>query len=211
MPGRMLRSAVRHKVWMVGCALVLASVIAGGIAWTSGRTNDATSSKAALSTVSAQGTEVRLPPKDVRTKRLHGSHVTDVTLLGTVGGRNLYRVEGSVHPCYGAGDAGASWPLGVISCRIAPPYFPSPEMPLFDFSTVGMDRGDAAMHYIRVEGVAAGGVASVEVLDRSGSTVERLPVRANVYGAESLPSATGVRLVARDASGDVVGGAPLSP
>jgi hypothetical protein len=195
---------------MLGGALVLATV-AGGIAWTSGPTNEATSSKADFSTVSAQGIEVSLPPKDVRTKRLRGSHMTDLTLLGTVGGRNLYRVGGPEHPCYGAGDAGASWPLGVISCRIAPPYFPSPEMPLFDFSTVGMDRGDAEIHYIRVEGVAADGVASVAVLDRSGATVERLPVRANVYGAESLPTATGVRLVALDASGNVVGGAPLTP
>jgi hypothetical protein len=49
-------------------------------------------------------------------------------------------------------------------------------------------------------------VASVGVLDRNGATVERLPVRANIYGAESLPTATGVRLVALDASGNVVGG-----
>lgn len=207
----MLRCAVRHKLWMLGGALVVATVVAGGIAWTFGRTNDATRSKASFSTVSAQGTEVRLPPKDVRTKRLRGSRITELTLLGTVGGRSLYRVGGSEHPCYGAGDTGASWPLGVISCRIAPPYFPSPELPLFDFSTVGMDRGDAEMHYIRVEGVAADGVASVDVLDRSGATVERLPVRANVYGAESLPTATAMRLVALDASDNVVGGAPLTP
>jgi hypothetical protein len=80
-------------------------------------------------------------------------------------------------------------------------------MPLFDFSTVGMDRGDAAMHYIRVEGVAADGVASVGVLDQNGETLERLPVQGNVYGADSLPTRTGVRLVALDASGNVLGGA----
>jgi hypothetical protein len=131
----------------------------------------------------------------------------DLTLLGTIGGRNIYRVGHSAHPCFGAGDVGARWPLGVISCRDAAPYFPSREMPLFDFSMVGMDRGDAEMHYIRVAGVAADGVGSVGLLDRNGETVERLPVHSNVYGAESLPTRTGVRLVALDASGNVLGDA----
>lgn len=102
-------------------------------------------------------------------------------------------------------------PLGVIVCRKAAPYFPSREMPLFDFSMVGMDRVDAEMHYIRVEGVAADGVASVGLLDRNGATVERLPASGNIYGAESLPTRTGVRLVALDASGNVVGDAFPSP
>jgi hypothetical protein len=72
-----------------------------------------------------------------------------------------------------------------------------------------MDRGHAAMHYIRVEGVAADGVASVGLLERDGAMVERLPVRGNVYGAESLPTRAGVRLVALDASGDILGDALL--
>ena len=80
-------------------------------------------------------------------------------------------------------------------------------MPLFDFSVVGMDRSDAEMHFIRVEGVAAEGVASVGLLDHNGETVDRLSVHGNVYGAESLPTRTGVRLVALDASGNVLGDA----
>lgn len=196
---------------MAGLGFVVAAVVAGGIAWTFGSANDATKPRPALSTVSAQGTKVALPPNDIRAKRLRGSGITDLTLLGTVGGRSLYRVGDSAHPCFGAGDAGAAWPLGVIFCRIAPPYFPSREMPLFDFSTVGMDRGEAEMHYIRVEGVAADGVASVGLLDHNGATVERLPVRGNVYGAESLPMRTGVQLVALDARGNVLGDASPSP
>jgi hypothetical protein len=207
----MLSAAVTRKVWMPGLGLVVAAVVAGGIAWTFASASDATKPSPALSTVSAQGTKVALPPNDIRTKRLRGSGISDLTLLGTVGGRSLYRVGDSAHPCFGAGDAGATWPLGVISCRNAAPYFPSREMPLFDFSMVGMDRGDAEMHYIRVEGIAADGVASVRVLDRDGATVERLPVRANVYGAESLPTRTGVRLVALDAGGNVIGDASPSP
>jgi hypothetical protein len=132
---------------------------------------------------------VTLPPNDIRTKRLHGSRITDLTLLGTIGGRSIYRVGDSAHPCYGVGNAGTRWPLGVIVCRNAAPYFPSRETPLLDFSRVGMDRGHAAMHYIRVEGVAADGVASVGLLERDGAMVERLPVRGNVYGAESRPRA----------------------
>ena len=135
----------------------------------------------------------------------------DLTLLGTIGGRNIYRVGDSAHACYGAGEADAAWPVGVIKCRNAAPYFPSQEMPLFDFSSVGMDDGDAEMHYIRIEGVAADGVASVGLLDDNGATVERLPVHGNIYGAESLPTRSGVRLVALDASGHVLGDASLSP
>jgi hypothetical protein len=203
----MLCRAVTRKVWMPGIALAVAAVIAGGIAWTFGAANNARRPNAALWAVSAQGTKVALPPNDLRTKRLHGSGIDDLTLLGTIGGRSIYRVGDSAHPCYGAGNAGAKWPLGVIVCRNAAPYFPSREMPLFDFSTVGMDRGDAEMHYIRVEGVAADGVASVELLDRNGATVERLPVHSNVYGAESLPTMTGVRLVALDERGNALGDA----
>lgn len=190
---------------------VVAAVVVGGIAWTFGSASDATKPRPALSSVSARGTKVALPARDIRTKRLAGSRITELTLLGTIGGRSIYRVGDSAHPCYGAGDAGASWPLGVIACRNAAPYFPSRQMPLFDFSTVGMDRGDGEMHYIRIVGVAADGVASVGLLDRNGATVERLPVRGNVYGAESLPTRSGVRLVALDASGNVVGDATPSP
>ena len=196
---------------IAGLCVLVAAVVAGGIAWTFGSTSSASKVRPALSTVSAHGTKVALPRNDIRTKRLHGSHMDDLTLLGTIGGRNLYRVGGSARACYGAGDADAAWPLGVIKCRNAAPYFPSQEMPLFDFSMVGMDRGDAEMHYIRIEGVAADGVASVDLLDRNGATVERLPVHGNVYGAESVPTRNGVRLVALDASGHVLGDAFPSP
>jgi hypothetical protein len=202
---------VTRKVWIPGLGVVVAAVVAGGIAWTFGSARDATGAAPARSTVSARGTKVALPAGDIRSKRLRGSGIADLTLLGTVGGRSIYRVGDSAHACYGAGDADAAWPLGVIKCRNAAPYFPSQKMPLFDFSMVGMDRGDAEMHYIRVEGVAADGVASVGLLDRDGATVERLPVHGNVYGAESLPTRNGVRLVALDASGHVVGDAFPSP
>jgi hypothetical protein len=192
---------------MPGLGFAVAAVVAGGIAWTVGSARSAPRPKPTLSTVAATGTKITLPPADVRTKRLRGSGIGDLTLLGTIGGRSIYRVGDSAHPCYGAGDTGAAWPLGVIKCRNAAPYFPSRQMPLFDFSTVGMDRGDAAMHYIRVEGVAADGVASVGVLDQNGETVERLPVQGNVYGVASLPTRTGVRLVALDASGNALGDA----
>jgi hypothetical protein len=202
---------VSRKVWMPTGALLVAGVTAGAVAWAFGSSSTVEKSTG-LSTLSAQGTPVTLPPNDVRTKHLRGSHVTKVALLGTVGGRSFYRVGASAHPCYGAGRAGAAWPLGVIMCRNAPPYFPSPEMPVLDLSVVGMDRGDAEMHYIRVQGLAADGVASIGVVDRDGATVARLPVRGNVYGAESLPTATGVRLVALDGNGHpvgrIVGGTP---
>src|SRR5215216_4815149 len=104
----MLSAAVTRKVWMPGLNLVVAAVVAGGIAWTFASASDATKPSPALSTVSAQGTKVALPPNDIRTKRLRGSGISDLTLLGTVGGRSLFRVGDSAHPCFGAGDAGAT-------------------------------------------------------------------------------------------------------
>ena len=49
------------------------------------------------------------------------------------------------------------------------------------------------------------------MLDQNGETVDRLSVQGNVYGAESLPTRTGVRLVALDASGNLLGDATRSP
>jgi hypothetical protein len=121
---------------------------------------------------------------------------------------NLYGVRRRSAYCYGAGRAGAAAPLGVIHCMNAPTSFPSPKKPILDLSVVGMERGDAEMHFIRVEGLASDAVASIGVLDRDGTVIERLPVRANIYGAEPQPTATGVRLVAFDHGGHVLARVP---
>jgi hypothetical protein len=203
--------AVTRKVRMLTGAVLVAAVAAGSVAWAFGSTASEKASTVGLSTLSARGQTLTLPPNDVRTKHLRGSGITQLTLLGTLRGRSFYRVGESEHPCYGAGNAGAAWPLGVILCRNAPPYFPSPEMPVLDLSTVGMDRGDAEMHYIRVAGLAADGVASIGIVNHDGAVIERLPVRANVYGADSLPTATGVGLVALDQGGHVLARVPPGP
>ena len=113
--------AVIRTAGVAGLAVVVAAGVAGGIAWTFGPTSSASNVRPALVRVSAHGTRVALPRNDVRTKRLHGSRMDDLTLLGTIGGRNIYRVGDSAHACYGAGEADAAWPLGVIKCRNAAP------------------------------------------------------------------------------------------
>jgi len=192
---------------MPGIALAVAAVIAGGIAWTFGAANNARKPNAALWAVSAQGTKVALPPNDLRTKRLHGTGIDDLTLLGTIGGRSIYRMGDSAHPCYGAGNAapgGRSVSLSVATprptsrrgrCRSSTSP-PSGWIAETLRCTTSASRGSPP----------TGSRASNFSIE-TGATVERLPVHANVYGAESLPTMTGVRLVALDERGNALGDA----
>ena len=191
----------RGRRLLAACLLLLA-ISAGGATYAA--TTAKGVSSGTLSRISARGTLIKLPRADRRAKRLRGSGITVVTLLGTAGGENLYRVgQQSGHACYGAGRTGAKWPLGVITCRIASPYFPSPEMPILDMSGAGMEWGHGPMHFLQVAGVAADGVASIGILDENGTVIESIPVHGNIYGASSLP-ADAVSLQARDASDHVL-------
>jgi hypothetical protein len=155
-----------------------------------------------LSRVSAQGTPVAFTPAVVA--KLHLGSYGPVSLLSSHGKAQFYRLDnGSPHPCFAVGRADAPYPIGQISCRIAEPYFPSPEKPVMDLSSVEIDIATNQAHFIRVEGVAADAVASVHVLAKDGSVVEKIPVVNNVYAANAVPR-TGVGLAAVDADGNVL-------
>jgi hypothetical protein len=155
-----------------------------------------------LSRISAQGTPVAFTPAVVA--KLHLGTYRAVSLLGSHGQTHFYRLDtGSPHPCFGVGRADAPYPIGAISCRIAEPYFPSPDKPVMDLSSVEIDVATDQAHFTRVEGVAADAVASIHVLAKDGSIVEKLPVVNNVYAADAVPW-TGVGLAAVDADGNVL-------
>jgi hypothetical protein len=83
------------------------------------------------------------------------------------------------------------------------PEFPSPTRPIFNMSHyLGVPP---KMSVVTLVGVAADGVASVQVLGQDGChVVVTAPVIDNVYIADNLPQVPEAQVVARDARGNVV-------
>jgi hypothetical protein len=75
-------------------------------------------------------------------------------------------------------------------------------------SGVELRNDDPSPHWIRIEGIAADGIASVGVLDKDGSIAARIPVIDNIYVAESLPSDANGPLVALDSGSNVIAEVP---
>ena len=84
--------------------------------------------------------------------------------------------------------------------------FPSTAHPILDQSVFGANVGEP-IHVMEAQGFAADGVAAVAVEDATSARIARVPVVGNVYSIERLP-ATGIRLVALDASGRVLFAVP---
>jgi hypothetical protein len=116
----------------------------------------------------------------------------------------------SGHVCYfdeSATPILSGWrAIGSGSCKdtAADADFPSPTRPVFDMSSYfGMLSSGASIE--RLAGVAADGVASVQVLAISDChVVATAPVIDNVYIADKLPMTPEAVIVARDASGNAV-------
>jgi hypothetical protein len=172
------------------------------------RGNSQPVSAEAFSTISARPAgAISLPHGDRRTKRL-GSTAGKIYLLAARDGRAFYQVGRRSHSrCYGAGDANARWPIGVIACMNAPPFFPSRRRPVFDLSSSELRKGDPHAHWFRVQGIASDAVAKIALLDRHGNTVRTLRVVDNVYLARSIPSSA-AGLAALDASGRIIARMP---
>lgn len=82
--------------------------------------------------------------------------------------------------------------------------FPSPTRPVFNMSGyLGPDQ-NGNMNMLWLAGVAADGVASVQVLALDCHVVATAPVVDNVYLADHLPLIPEAQIVARDANGNVV-------
>jgi hypothetical protein len=159
-------------------------------------------SPGSLAAVANRGATITLPAK--ARAALHSFGANRATLLGSRGHRNFFRIESpSDGTCYGSGEVGNPQMFGIIACESTPP-FPSPARPLLDLSLVDIERGSSDVHAVRLEGIAADGVALVGAVDTSGAVVAEAAVVGNVYKFDSAPAAALTGLAAIDASGRVV-------
>jgi hypothetical protein len=138
-----------------------------------------------------------------------GISVHDISILATRGDTSFYRVS---NHCYGLGPASpTNRTFGAIQCV---PKFPSPEVPILDFtvygSSVGPDeRPQPQTMFVRAsEGIAADGVTKVGFVDTGGQVIAHTSVSANAYRFESAPAGTALKLVAYDATGEIVFATP---
>lgn len=168
----------------------------------------------ALFGFSNQGTPV--PPSDFSRvsaeldviKQLTGAPPGTFVQLASRNGWTFYAAQAvNGDTCYFAEPSAQSQSSGVPnansgSCKNAAgnAEFPSPSQPVFNMS-----------HYVNnssivtLAGVAADGVASVQVLAASDChVVATAPVVGNVYIADNLPLTPEAQIVARDADGNTV-------
>jgi len=183
------------KIALVSLALTLLAAIAGtslAVARSGGG-----SPPPGLSRMSATGTPVALPAATIA--KLHLTSFSRISLMASHGQMRFYRLDrGAGTPCFARGRTDAPYPIGMIACRTAAPYFPSADMPILDLSTVEISGTDGP-HLLRAEGFAADGVAAVALVDGHGSIVKRLPVTGNVYYDDEVPNnATGLEALAAD-------------
>lgn len=129
-------------------------------------------------------------------------------VLHVVNGRAFYtRTDAEGNECYGRGRlAGAAVEIGSEKCLIDPSGFPSTERPVLESLGVEVRKSDGRVTLWRLEGFAADGVATVELVRPSGTAIVRGAVTSNTF---KLPVAgkgfaDGVTLVARNGDGDVV-------
>jgi hypothetical protein len=134
-----------------------------------------------------------------------GISADNISILGTRGDRSFYRLGDH---CYGLGPASpTNHVFGAMGCV---PKFPSPEVPVLDFTVFGSSVGPderprpQTMTVHASEGIAADGVAKIAFLDAGGQVVADTPVIDNIYRFDPAPAGTALKLVAYDATGEVV-------
>jgi len=149
-----------------------------------------------LSRMSATGMPVSLPAATIA--KLHLTSFSRISLMASHGQLRFYRLDrGEGTPCFARGRTDAPYPIGMIACRTAAPYFPSADMPILDLSTVEISQTDGQPHLLRAEGFAADGVTAVALVDAHGSIIKQLPVTGNVYFDDAVPSnVTGLEALA---------------
>jgi hypothetical protein len=90
--------------------------------------------------------------------------------------------------------------------------FPSAAQPVVDMSLYALAPGELGPSIQRLAGVAADGVASVQLLALSDCrVVATAPVIDNVYAEDNLPLIPEAVIVARDASGNAVWHLAVTP
>jgi hypothetical protein len=120
-------------------------------------------------------------------------------LLGQVGEMRFYRIsDTSRGSCYALGVQSGSFNL--LAC---PGTFPSDQLPLLDFSVAEKDLASGESRLDSVQGFAADGIATVTVSDNSGRSIAQTGTSDNLYHISRIDG-NGMKIVARDATGEVV-------
>lgn len=143
-----------------------------------------------------------------------GIAVEDIAILGTRGDQSFYRL--SDH-CYGSGPASpTNHVFGLILCA---PAFPSRAQPILDQTVYGSTAGPTvygstagpderpqprAMTVYTSQGIAADGVAKIALVDANGHVVAETSVLNNIYRFERVPAGNATKVVAYNATGEVV-------
>ena len=129
---------------------------------------------------------------------------TGIKLIGSRQGRSIYALEDEQHRvCFASGRADDKDALGIVPCDTPSAGAPSfPTRPLFDLS-VHEATGGIGSTVIRLEGVAAEGVAAVQIETLGGERSRRVPVIDNIYvETRDLPLGPIRRLIALGADGN---------
>jgi hypothetical protein len=192
---------------MVGAAALLAAITAF-VGTSTTRADHRTAPHVGGLAVLATATPFALPANNPLTQDFVAHGFGQVERLGSHNGWSAFRVlksDGSV--CWAQGRSGQAWPFGDVDCPTG--SFPSAGQPLIDDSIVEMTATDSAPHFIRVSGIAADGVSTVEALDGQGHVLLTLPVVSNIYssGSTSLPEGA-VTLQALAPDGTIVSSMP---
>jgi hypothetical protein len=184
-----------------GIALSVAAATATTMALATG--GEAHSAATALTSLSNAGRPVSLARTDP--KIIHSMRAVGASLLAVRGRLAYYQIETKDGTCFSVGDS--SGRIGGSECPHGP--FPTRERPLLDLSiyeTASHERGMLSLY--RAEGIAADGVSSVAFIRSDGSVVLRVPVRGNVYSAQTVPSGGVAHVIAYNESGAEVWRSP---
>lgn len=145
------------------------------------------------------GASPRIPDTGAAASRFGAA--TEIRQLASRNGRNYFVIENRHgERCFAVGPVEKrDYVFGQVGCQRSP-VFPSPELPIFDFSVLG--GFGAIPHMRRLEGFAADGVATVALVLEDGGIVAETRVEHNVYSRTSeLPDGAVREIVALDADG----------
>jgi hypothetical protein len=120
--------------------------------------------------------------------------------LGTLNGAAFYATRNADgNFCIAIDHLAQQYDKG-FGCDLNADGFPSPDHQVLAFPSVQ-----------RLQGVAADGVATVELLDESGNVVASAPVTKNLFESDATPLGQPAFIITLDASGNVTSQHPFPP
>jgi hypothetical protein len=144
--------------------------------------------------LASPGTQLPLTHAAIHVLRLH-HRSPRIYLLASRDGQNFYRL-GTSGRCYGTGRADhLSWNppdnvmhiLGVIECGGKKSTGLELGAPVLDLSVYGQNKGQKLMTVYTLAGIASSTVVAVALVSADGVSIQRIPVRDNVYADRPLP------------------------